>query len=55
MLDDLLEIALDIGGEVLEAVMEHHIDKRRKKKKERSVQPNSEPWERAQEKPSWEG
>lgn len=55
MLDDLLEIALDIGGEVLEAVVEHRIDKRRKTKKERSVPPNREPWERVQEKPPWEG
>lgn len=55
MLDDILEIALEVGGEVLEAVVEHRIDKRRKTKKERSVPSKGEPWEQAQEKLPWEG
>ncbi len=55
MLDDILEIALEVGGEVLEAVVEHRIGKRKKTKKERPVPPNREPWEQAQEKPPWEG
>ncbi|MDE6590432.1 MAG: hypothetical protein K2K53_08860 [Oscillospiraceae bacterium] len=60
MIDDLLEVVLDaaleIGGEVVGAVAEHKMEKRRQNKKGR--QPDvkeKEPWERGEEKTPWEG
>ncbi|MBD5132992.1 MAG: hypothetical protein HDT38_00735 [Clostridiales bacterium] len=53
MLDDLLELALEIGGEVLEAVAENMWEK--KKKPKRKQRPKTEePWERQEKKPPWE-
>lgn len=60
MIDDLLEVVLDaaleIGGEVVEAVAEHKIEKHRQNKKGRQpAVKEKEPWEQKGEKPPWEG
>lgn len=60
MLDDLLELLLDVGGEVLEAVLRHVVKRRRKtgKTRHRDRENRSEqadPWEQTREKPPWEG
>lgn len=54
MIDDLLELVLDIGGEMVGAVVESKAEKRRRTKKERPSVKGKEPWERRKETPPWE-
>lgn len=54
MIDDLLELVLDIGGEVVEAVVESKVEKHRRTKQERPCAKEREPWERRKEAPPWE-
>lgn len=54
MIDDLLELVLDIGGEMVGAVVESRVEKRRQTKKERPSAKEKEPWERRKETPPWE-
>lgn len=54
MIDDLLELVLDIGGEMLGAVVESKVEKRRQTKKERPPAKGKESWERRKETPPWE-
>lgn len=53
MLDDLLEIALELGGEAASAAVEWMWEK--KKGAKRGVEPQKdEPWDRAEKRPPWE-
>lgn len=58
MLDDLVELAVDIGAEVLEAVVEHKVKQAKKKKGseqgKKCSRQRKEPWEE-KETPPWEG
>ena len=54
MIDDLLELVLDMGSEMVGAVVESKIEKRRRTKKERPAAKKKEPWERRKETPPWE-
>lgn len=51
MLDDLVELAVDIGAEVLGAVVEHRA-KRAKEKK--NVDREKDPWEQKDKRLPWE-
>lgn len=53
VLDDLLEIALELGGEAASAAVEWMWEK--KKGAKRGVEPRKdEPWDRAEKRPPWE-
>lgn len=54
VIDDLLELVLDIGGEVVGAMAEHKAEKRGRRKKERPAVKEKEPWEWKKETPPWE-
>ena len=60
MLDDIVELAVDLLGDVLEAVIKHkrrgtseHIDPGRKKSGRKS-HPAKDPWEQPKAAPPWE-
>ena len=53
MVDDLIELAVDVGSELLEAAIGLGLD-RRKKKQEKADVPEKEPWEREDKKLPWE-
>ena len=68
MLDDVLEIALELGGEVLEAVIEHRWKRRKARRrakkvlraqkaeeKRMAVQQKEDPWRVRKPKLPWEG
>ncbi len=46
MLDDLLELVLDVGGELLFS--------RKKRQQKSAFQPGKDPWEYQVKKPPWE-
>lgn len=50
MLDDIIEIGVDLLGDILELVIK---TKRRTKKKAKNVQPK-DPWEHTEPPPPWE-
>ena len=52
-MDDLIELAVDVGSELLEAAIGLGLD-RRKKKQEKADVPEKEPWEREDKKLPWE-
>ena len=60
-MDDLVELALEIGGEVLELLADLLFGSGRPRKKHREKRkgrradaPAAEPWERREERPPWE-
>jgi len=53
MLDDLLELALDVGGEVLGTVVEHLWDRKKRPKREKTSE-KADPWCKKAERPPWE-
>lgn len=53
MLDTVLEIAMELGGELLEAAIGFGLG-RRKKLREGDKSPETEPWERKDQKLPWE-
>lgn len=56
MLDDLIELVVDIGGEVIGALVEHRSGKAKKRSAEHKKNSSKplEPWEHPKEKPVWE-
>lgn len=56
MLDDLVELAVDIGGEIIGALVERCTGKTKQQsnKKKKNYSESKEPWEKPIEKPVWE-
>lgn len=56
MLDDLVELAVDIGGEIISALVERRTGKTKQQsnKKKKNYSESKEPWEKPIEKPVWE-
>lgn len=53
VLDDLMEIALELGGEAAGAAMEWMREKK-KGGKRGAGSPKGEPWDRVEKRPPWE-
>jgi len=53
-MDDLVELALDVGGEVLELLVELLSGSGKKGKQRKKNASGAEAWERTEEKPPWE-
>ena len=54
MLDDIIEIEIDIAGDILEAVLSSKRKKSSPRKKKKATAQAEDPWTRKDTKPPWE-
>ncbi|MCI8869520.1 MAG: hypothetical protein HFF39_03085 [Lawsonibacter sp.] len=56
MLETLLELALEVGGEAAELLAGWLLKKKKQERRRpKNLRGPAEPWERGREKPPWEG